>query len=78
MSIFKLKHIIINSVLKIFILQVDTEIKKLNSVEHGFQTVEWTNRGFNKMFYFNPGLYNDNSDDNNSKTTSLNLTTNLK
>ncbi|XP_050537561.1 caspase-1-like isoform X2 [Daktulosphaira vitifoliae] len=38
---------------------VDTEIKKLNSIEYGFQTVEWKYRGFSKKFYFNPGLYDD-------------------
>lgn len=45
------------------------EIKQLNSLIHGFQTVEWTYRGFNKKFYFNPGLYDDNSDGDISKTT---------
>lgn len=51
-------------------LQVDNEIKKLNCIENGFQTVEWTYRGFNKKFYFNPGLYDDNSDHDNKKTES--------
>lgn len=47
------------------------EIKHLNSVQHGFQTVEWTYRGFNKKFYFNPGLYDDNCDYNASKAISV-------
>uniref|UniRef100_A0A2S2PQ57 Caspase-2 n=1 Tax=Schizaphis graminum TaxID=13262 RepID=A0A2S2PQ57_SCHGA len=38
---------------------VDIELEKLNSMERGFQTVEWICRGFNKFFYFNPGLYDD-------------------
>lgn len=40
---------------------MDYEIEKLNSVPHGFQTVEWCFRGFNKWFFFNPGVYRDNS-----------------
>jgi len=51
---------------------VDIQIKKLNSVEHGFQTVEWSSRGFNKKFYFNPGLYDDNSEHDILMTTSTN------
>lgn len=50
------------------------QVKKLNSVVHGFQTVEWTSRGFNKKFYFNPGLYDDNADHGTSDTNATNQT----
>jgi len=50
---------------------VDMEIRNLNSIQHGFQTVEWTYRGFNKKFYFNPGLYNDSSDNDPPTTISI-------
>ncbi|KAF0755268.1 caspase-2-like [Aphis craccivora] len=43
---------------------VDIELEKLNSIERGFQTVEWVFRNVNKFFYFNPGLYDDNSNHN--------------
>jgi len=33
----------------------------MNCIINGFQTVEWSYRGFNKKFFFNPGLYDDNS-----------------
>ncbi|XP_060839944.1 caspase-3-like isoform X1 [Rhopalosiphum padi] len=55
-------------------LIVDSEVQKLSSTQHGSQTVEWLCRGFNKRFYFNPGLYDDNSDHDSSITTSTNST----
>ncbi|KAL5239178.1 hypothetical protein ACI65C_006588 [Semiaphis heraclei] len=52
---------------------VDIELDQLCSVvQHGFQTVEWSCRGFNKHFYFNPGRYDDNSDNNYLTTSSTN------
>ncbi|XP_022177870.1 caspase-3-like [Myzus persicae] len=51
-----------NTDLNEMMLMVDYEVEKLNSVHHGFQTVEWSFRGFNKRFFFNPGVYGDNSD----------------
>ncbi|VVC43788.1 Peptidase C14, p20 domain,Peptidase C14A, caspase catalytic domain,CARD domain,Caspase-like [Cinara cedri] len=47
---------------------VDIEIRNLNCEMNGFQTPEWSNRGFNKKFYFNPGLYDDNSEQSTSQT----------
>jgi len=57
-----------------YINKVDKEIENLNSIHHGFQTVEWTYRGFNKWFFFNPGVYQDNSNTDTVKTTSTNPT----
>ncbi|KAL5239320.1 hypothetical protein ACI65C_006730 [Semiaphis heraclei] len=52
---------------------VDIELDQLCSVvQHGFQTVEWSCRGFNKHFYFNPGRYDDNSDNDYLTTASTN------
>lgn len=51
-----------NTDLNTMMRMVDTEIEKLNSVHYGFQTLEWSFRGFNKWFYFNPGMYYDNTD----------------
>lgn len=50
---------------------MDIELDKLSSFEHGSQTAEWSYRGF-KKFYFNPGLYDDNSDNDILMTTSIN------
>jgi len=52
---------------------VDIELDQLCSVvQQGFQTVEWSCRGFNKHFYFNPGRYDDNSDKDFVTTSSTN------
>ncbi|XP_050422334.1 caspase-3-like [Adelges cooleyi] len=40
-------------------MMVDSEVKTFNCAKYGFQTVEWKFSGFNKKFYFNPGLYDD-------------------
>jgi len=56
---------------------VDKEIENLNSVHHGFQTVEWSFRGFNKWFFFNPGVYRDNSNPDIVKTISTNPPTDV-
>jgi len=50
---------------------VDIELDQLGSV-HGFQTVEWSCRGFNKHFYFNPGHIDNNSDNDFSTTSPTN------
>lgn len=59
-----------NTELNAMMLMVDKEIENLNSIHHGFQTVEWSFRGFNKWLFFNPGVYQDNSNPDNVMTTS--------
>ncbi|XP_060862115.1 caspase-3-like [Metopolophium dirhodum] len=59
-----------NTELNAMMLMVDKEIENLNSIHHGFQTVEWSFRGFNKWFFFNPGVYQDNSKPDTVMTTS--------
>jgi len=43
----------------------------------GYQTTEWTYRGFYKKFYFNPGIYDNNSDHDHSITSSVVPTNNV-
>ncbi|XP_025197088.1 caspase-1-like [Melanaphis sacchari] len=63
-----------NKDLASMMLIVDSEVEKLSSTLYGYQTLEWSSRGFNKRFFFNPGLYDDNSDHDSSITTSTNPT----
>ncbi|CAH1725817.1 caspase-1-like [Aphis gossypii] len=63
-----------NKDLASMMLIVDAEVEKLSSTQYGYQTLEWSSRGFNKRFFFNPGLYDDNSDHDSSITTSTNPT----
>ncbi|KAL4105139.1 hypothetical protein QTP88_020411 [Uroleucon formosanum] len=52
---------------------VDIKLDELSNVDHRSQTAEWSFRGFKKIFYFNPGLYEDNPD-NILMTSSTNPT----
>ncbi|XP_060858825.1 caspase-3-like [Metopolophium dirhodum] len=53
---------------------VDIKLDELSRIDHRSQTAEWSFRGFRKKFYFNPGLYEDNSDNNILMTSSTNPT----
>jgi len=53
---------------------MDIELDQLGSVQQEFQTVEWPCRGFNKHFYFNPGQYDNNCDNDFSTTYPTNPT----
>lgn len=52
---------------------MDIKLDELSNVDHRSQTAEWSFRGFKKIFYFNPGLYEDNPD-NILMTSSTNPT----
>ncbi|XP_016656485.1 caspase-2-like [Acyrthosiphon pisum] len=53
---------------------VDIKLDELSSIDHRSQTAEWSFRGFRKRFFFNPGVYEDNPDDNILMTSSTNPT----
>jgi len=53
---------------------VDIKLDELSRIDHRSQTAEWIFRGFKKSFYFNPGLYEVNPDNNILMTSSINPT----